>query len=44
MTVWMKEKCPVCGRSIAISPFRGTLVAHTDKAGQACPMSGRECA
>lgn len=40
MTVWIKEACPVCLRRIAVSPFGGTIVAHTDKAGNPCPMSG----
>jgi hypothetical protein len=43
MTIWLKVACPVCRRSIAISPFGGTIVAHADKVGNPCPMSGKEC-
>lgn len=42
MTKWERVCCPVCRRLVAASDIRGLLHAHTDKAGNPCPMSGRE--
>jgi hypothetical protein len=44
MTTWEKEVCPVCRRSIGVSPFTGSIRPHADKAGNACPMSGQAVA
>jgi hypothetical protein len=44
MTHWNREVCPVCRRLIAVTVNSGTMHAHTDKCGHACPMSGRQVA
>lgn len=42
MSAWIKARCPVCWRTIAVTANSGTMHAHTDKCGHACPMSGRQ--
>jgi hypothetical protein len=44
VTAWIKETCPVCKRSIGVSPTTATIRPHTDKAGNPCPMSGIQVA